>query len=148
MLTQNFPSKARNVGNVYRRLIWGTSLAMLVTTVANLGLYAAGGTLFPEVTAWPGASAGQIIGANVIYLLMAAVIFAVIIRFSLRPVRTYLVVATIGLLLSLVMPISAGFGYGPPNTPPADTATVIMLSLMHLLSFVISVPLFIRLALD
>ena len=38
------------------RLIGVSSLAILASSAANLGLYAAAGQGFPEVTAWPGAS--------------------------------------------------------------------------------------------
>jgi hypothetical protein len=125
------------------RLIWVTPLAVAAATLANLGLYAGAGILFPEVTAWSGAGPGQIVGANIVYLLIGAIVFAVIARLSSRPARHYLIVATIGLLLSLGLPISAGFG-----SPPAGAATVITLNLMHVVSFAISVPLFNRLALD
>lgn len=130
------------------RLLWITPLAITASTVANLGLYAAMGSLYPEVAAWTGASYAQIIGANFVYLIIGAVIFAVTSRRSARPVRNYWIVATIGLLISLVMPITAGMGFGPPNVPPAETMTVITLSLMHVLSYAISVPLFIRLGLE
>jgi hypothetical protein len=66
---------------------------------------------------------------------------AIIARLSSRPTRHYVIVATIGLLISLVLPVTAGMGYGPPGTPPAGIATVITLSLMHLVSYAISVPL-------
>jgi hypothetical protein len=59
-------------------------------------------------------------------------------------VRYYWIVATLGLALSLGLPISAGFSNGAPGTPPADLATVITLSLMHMVSYAISVPMFIR----
>ena len=132
----------------FSRLIWVTPLAMLAATAANLGLYAAAGLLNPEVSAWSGSGPGQIAGANFVYLLTGAIVFAIIARISSHPARHYLIVASIGLLLSLMLPISAGFGYGPPGTPPAGAATVITLSLMHVVSFAVSVPLFIRLALD
>jgi hypothetical protein len=132
----------------FSRLIWVTPLAMLAATAANLGLYAAAGILNPEVTAWPGAGPGQIAGANFVYLLIGAIVFAVIARLSSHPARDYLIAASIGLLLSLALPISAGFGYGAPGTPPAGAATVITLSLMHVVTFAISVPLFIRVVLD
>jgi len=117
---------------------------MALTTVANLGLYAAAGAIFPQVTAWPGAGIGQIIGANIVYLFIGTIVFALIVRFSSRPARHYWIVATIGLLLSLGLPIGAGFGYGAPGAPPADVATAVTLSLMHVISYAISVPLFIR----
>jgi hypothetical protein len=126
-----------------RRLIWVSPLAMLTATAANLGLYTAAGSVYPEVTAWPGAGPAQIVGANIVYLLLATIVFAVIARRSSRPARTYTIVATIALLLSLALPISAAFG-----TPPAGAATVVTLSLMHVMTYAISVPMFIRLALD
>jgi hypothetical protein len=130
------------------RLIWVSPLSMLAASAANLGLYAAAGRLFPEVAAWPGAGPGQIAGATFVYLLIGTIVFAVITRISTRPARHYWIVATIGLLLSMGLPISAGFGYGPPGTPTARAPTVLTLGLMHIVAFAISVPLFIRLALD
>lgn len=130
------------------QLIWVAPLAILTAAVANLGLYAAAGRLFPEVAAWSGAGPGQIVGANIVYLLLGTVVLAIIARMSSRPARHYLIAASIGLLISLVLPISAGFGYSAPGTPPAGAATVITLSLMHIVSYAISVFLFVRLALD
>ena len=123
------------------RLITVTLLAILAATAANIGLYYAAGILVPEVVAWPGASPAQIAGANVVYLLIGAVILAAISRLSSRPVHHYLIVASAGLLISLALPVSAGLGYGPPMTPPAGAATVLTLSLMHIASYTISVPL-------
>ena len=130
------------------RLAWVSPLALLAATTANLGLYRAAGSFFPEVTAWPGAGAAQIIGANAVYLLLGTIVCALIAWKSSRPAHHYLIVATIGLLLSLVLPISAGFGYGAPGMPIPGAATVVALSLMHILTFAISVPLTIRLALS
>ena len=144
----NTTSVRRAPKNVIGRLISVSLLAMLAATAADLGLYYAAGILFPEVTTWPGSGVGQIAGANGVYLLLGVVVFAATIRISPRPAHHYLILASIGLLLSLGLPISAGFGFGPPGTPAAGAATVITLSLMHIVSFVISVPLFIRMALD
>lgn len=146
MTTQiNTSRNQQVVSTSISQLLWVSPLAMLTSTVANLGLYAAAGNLYPEVTAWTGVSQAQIIGANIVYLLIGTVIFAVVSRRSQRPARNYWIVATVGLLLSLVMPITAGMGYGPPDVPPAEVATVMTLSLMHVLSYAISVPLFIHL---
>jgi hypothetical protein len=130
------------------KLIRTSSLAILASAVTNLGLYAAAGSLYPEVTSWSGAGPGQIIGANFVYLLMGTLVFYLIIRKSSNPARHYLIAASIGLLLSLALPISAGFGFGAPAGMPAGLATVITLCLMHIVSFAISVPMFIRLIKD
>jgi hypothetical protein len=126
--------------SVLKNLLWVTPLAMFAGAAANLGLYAAAGRLYPEVTAWSGAGPGQIVGANIVYLFIGTIVFALVARFSSRPARHYWIVATVGLLLSLGLPISV--------VPAAGVATAVTLSLMHVVSFAISVPLFIRLALD
>ena len=126
------------------KLLWAAPLAMVVSTVANLGLYKAAGAIFPQVTAWSGAGIGQIIGANIAYLFIGTIVFALIAKLSARPARNYSIVATVGLVLSFWLPISAGFGYGAPGVPAAAAATVVTLCLMHIISYAISVPLFIR----
>jgi hypothetical protein len=135
--TQSSPS-------ALRKLLWVSPLAIALTTAANLAFYTVAGAIFPQVTAWSGAGIGQIIGANIAYLFVGTIVFALIACFSSRPARHYWIVSTIGLLLSLALPISAGFGYGAPGALPADVATVVTLSLMHVVSYAISVPLFIR----
>jgi hypothetical protein len=45
-------------------------------------------------------------------------------------------------------PISLGFGPGLPGVAPADAVIGITLGLMHIISYAISVPIFIRMALD
>lgn len=146
--SERIPSATKRPGISVRRLVPVTLLAMLAATAANLVLYYAGGALFPAVTTWPGAGPGQIVGANSAYLFFGAVTLAVVARVASRPARHFLIVAVAGLLLSLALPISAGFGYGAPGASPADLVTIITLSLMHVVSFAISVPLFVRLTLD
>ncbi|MCO5204162.1 MAG: DUF6069 family protein [Anaerolineae bacterium] len=131
-----------------RKLLWVTPLAMGLSAAANLVLYAIAGAIAPEVTAWPGASVGQVVGATIVYLLMGTIALVLVARFSSRPVRTYWVVATIGLLLSLVMPVGAGMGYGAPGAPSAEMVTVITLSLMHVVTYAISVPMYTNLVLQ
>ena len=133
---------------LYGKLIRTSSLAILAASVTNLGLYTAAGSFYPQVTSWSGAGPGQIIGANFVYLLVGTLIFALIARKSSNPVRHYLIAASIGLLLSLALPISAGFGFGALGASPAGLPTVVTLSLMHIVSFAISVPMFIRLVLE
>ena len=128
------------------RLLWVSPLAMAIAGAVNLTLYFAAGNLVPEVTAWAGAGVGQIVGATIVYLIIGAVVLALINRVSSQPARHYTIVATIGLVLSLWLPISAGLGFGPPGTAAAGLATVVTLSLMHVVSYVVSLPLYVRLA--
>lgn len=134
--------------SLFSKLLRVSPLAMLASTVANLGIYAVAGRLSPAVSAWSGAGPGQIVGATVVYLLMGAIAAAAVARISQNPVRHFTVLATVGLLLSMALPIGALFGYGtPPGTPPAEVVTAITLGLMHIVSYAISLPLFNRLAL-
>lgn len=139
-----FTQHTQTAHSPLRKLLWVSPTAMAAATLANLGLYAAAGAVFPEVTAWTGAGVGQIIGANIAYLFIGTIVFALIARFSSQPARHYRMVATMGLVLSLGLPIAAGFGYAAPGAPAANLATVITLSLMHVIAYAISVPLFIR----
>lgn len=130
------------------RLLWASPLAMVTAIAANLGLYAVAGYLFPHVAAWTGTSPMHVIVATIVYLSLATLVFAVVRRFSPRPARHYLIVATVSLFFSLGPPISLGFGPGLPGVPPADPTIAITLGLMHVISYAISVPMFIRMALD
>ena len=142
------PLNTQTTGTVRGRLIWVSPLAMSTAIAANLGLYAVVGYLFPHVAAWPGTSPMHIVIATIVYLLLATLVFATVRRLSSRPARHYLIVAIVSLLLSMGPPISLGFGPGLPGVPPADATIAITLGLMHIISFAISVPMFIRLALD
>src|SRR6266540_1801609 len=101
--------------------------------------------LIPSVGQWPLAGPVQIIFGTLVYMLLGSLVFALVVRFSSRPVRTYWIVASIGLILSLALPISAGAGYVPPGQPVPDTATVITLSLMHMVAYAITLTMFTRL---
>lgn len=142
------PQNIQTTGTRRGRLIWASILAMSTAIAANLGLYAIVGDLFPHAAAWPGTSPTHIIVATIVYLLLATLVFAAVRRFSPRPGRHYLIVATISLIFSLGPPISLGFGPGLPGVPPADPIIGITLGLMHVISYAISVPMFISIALD
>jgi hypothetical protein len=142
------PLNMQTSGTVRGRLILVSALTMATATAANLGLYAVVGYLFPHVAAWPGTSAMHVIIATIVYLSLATLVFAAIRKFSSRPARHYRIIATISLLFSMGPPISLGFGPGLPGVPPADPIIGITLGLMHIISYAISVPMFIRMGLD
>jgi len=142
------PLNIQTSGTVRGRLIWASLLAMATVAAANLGLYAIAGYFFPHVAAWSGTSSTHVIVATIVYLTLATLVFAIVRRFSSRPARHYLIVATVSLLFSMGPPISLGFGPGLPGVPPADAVIGITLGLMHVISYAISVPIFIRMGLD
>jgi len=121
---------------------------MSTSIAANLALYAIVGYLFPHVASWSGTSPMHIVFATIVYLLVATLVFAAFRRFSPRPARHYMIIATFSLIFSMGPPISLGFGPGLPGVPPADAVIGITLGLMHVISYAISVPMFIRMTLD
>lgn len=138
-ITTNGNGNEQTTRGTLRSLLWVTPLAIAASAAASLALYAAAGALIPTVAAWPGAGPGQIIGATTAYLLIGAVVAVVVARLSGRPARTYRRVATVGLLLSLALPLGALSGATAPGAPPAGLATVVVLSLMHVVAYGVSV---------
>jgi len=149
MTTQTETSQYGRISNAIRgRLLLVSPLAMSTSIAANLALYAIVGYLFPHVASWSGTSPMHIVVATIVYLLVATLVFAAVRRFSPRPARHYMIIATLSLIFSMGPPISLGFGPGLPGVPPADAVIGITLGLMHVISYAISVPMFIRMTLD
>ncbi len=71
----------------------------------------------------------------------------VVVKFTRTPARWFGILTTIGVVASLALPVSAGLGEGTAAVPLPGVATVIALSAMHLLSYAIAVPMFLRLGL-
>ncbi len=80
---------------------------------------------------------GNVIFSTVLYLALGGVAFAIINRLSSRPVRIFLYVAAVALLLSFIQPFTLG-------DAPGDMVAVLLL--MHLLAAVIGVWVMTRVA--
>ncbi len=128
-----------------RKFLWVAPLTLVIAIVANEILYMLVAALIPTVGKWQGAGERQIVLGTLVYLILGSVVFALVVRFSSHPIRTYWIVATVALILSLALPLSAGAGFGPPGVPVPDTATVITLVLMHVVAYAITVSMFTRL---
>jgi hypothetical protein len=113
-------------------------LAIALSIVANLILYYVALAVAPSVGEFAMLGPINVVASTILYLIFAIGAFVLVNRFSSTPIRTYRIVATIALLLSLFPPIAAGQG-GIPNIAPASTATVITLILMHIISAAITV---------
>lgn len=134
-----------SLGGALKRLVWVLPVSVLVASMADVALYEVVGVLDPEVTGWQGAGPAQIVGANMVYLLMGAALLLILIKLTRNPARWFTVLATVGVLVSLVLPVFAGLGDGSEAVPAAGLSTVITLSMMHLVSYAIGVPLLLRL---
>src|SRR5688572_5269513 len=145
VLTQNTSDKI-----VLSKLIWVAPLAIAASIAANLAIYFVMHALFGVV--WqPMFTAAGVVGSTFAYLLLATIVFAIVARFSKRPVWLYQRIAIVALLLSFFAPISALMGMAAPPGIEATAApldTVITMLLTHIASYLISVNLFVRLARD
>lgn len=127
-----------------KRLTWLLPATLLSVSVADIALYEVAGVLDPDVTGWAGAGAAQIVGANAAYLFVAAAALLVLVKLTRAPARWFALLATVGVVASLALPVAAGLGEGTVAVPAPGLTTVIALSAMHLLSYAIAVPLFLR----
>ena len=124
------------------RLLWAASLAIVVVSLANLVVYFVADALLS--VAWePKFNAMLVVVGTIGALVIAAAIFAIVARFAKNPVKTYTMIATIGLLISFVTPVLALFGILGPSVAPLDT--VIVMILTHIIAFVVSTFIFTRL---
>ncbi len=128
-----------------RRFLWVAPLTYVVAVIANEIVYAIAAALVPGFSQWPMAGPAQIVSSTLIYLILGSIAFVLVVRFSSRPIRTYWMVATIALILSLTLPLSVGVGMAPPGVPIPNTATVVTLAVMHVVAYAITVSLFTRL---
>lgn len=133
--------------NVATRLIWVLPATVLSVSLADIALYEVAGVLDPDITGWAGAGAAQITGANAVYLSIAAIALLALVKLTRAPARWFAILATIGVVASLALPISAGLGEGTAAVPAPGVRTVIALSALHLVSYAIAVPMFLRLGL-
>ena len=116
-----------------------TVVAAIVAVVANLLLRAVAVAVFdipqPEfeplqVRAVVTSTAGGVIAAGVV--------FAVVARFARDPVRVFVIVAAVALVLSLWAPISLGIA-DPPENPGTDAGSIGTLIVMHVVAAAIAV---------
>ena len=121
------------------RIAGATVVAAVVAVVANLLLRAVAVAVFdipqPEfeplqVRAVVTSTAGGVIAAGVV--------FAIVARFARDPVRVFVIVAAVALVLSLWAPISLGIA-DPPENPGTDAGSIGTLIVMHVVAAAIAV---------
>jgi hypothetical protein len=112
-------------------------LAAVFSAIANALVLAIASSLFGPVVIPPDEAVtfGQVIAASVAGAVGAAVIFAVIGRFTRRPIRAFWGIAAVGLLLSFLPIALAGAAGSSAGT----------LALMHVVATAINVDLLTRL---
>ena len=126
----------------YRRLLWVAPLTAAVAAVANLALYFIADALgaFPDTVHRPNGQAlgsGPVIGVTIMGVVAAAIVFAVLGRFSARPIRLFRIIA----LVALVLSFAPAFGIAG-----AGAAYIGSLLLMHVIAALAAVGFFTALA--
>ena len=117
--------------------IWRVgALAIAATVVANLVVWAIAQVLLdisddfvPLATPWPAAIFSGL------YLAVGVGVFALLNRFTSRPITWFWRIAVVALLLSFLSPLSARGQDG------SSTAALLTLEVMHVVAFAIFVPL-------
>jgi hypothetical protein len=128
-------------------LLWAAPAAILLAAAANSVIYLIADAV--SGVAWePLFTLTGVIGSTAVYLVIAAVVYAVVARFARRPIWLYRRVALVALLLSFLPPISALLGMAAPPGVDAVAAppdTFFTMLVMHVVAYAISVPVFTRL---
>ncbi len=123
------------------KLWWAIPLAMFFGTATNVVFYyfvtilLGEPLLFPEQFPPPETSplhVTDVIIFSFIFSLGAGLVFTLMAAFSRRPVRTYLVISTITLLLSFVLPLSI-------PSPPVTMQAKLTLVAMHVIGAIVVV---------
>ena len=71
-------------------------------------------------------------------VVAAGVVFAIVARFARDPVRVFVIIAAVALVLSLWAPISLGLA-DPPENPGTDAGSIGTLIVMHVVAAAIAV---------
>jgi Family of unknown function (DUF6069) len=75
--------------------------------------------------------------------IAAGIVWALIVRFTRDPVRTFRIVAAVAVVVSLAAPLQVGLA-DPPDYPGTDAGSVGTLIVMHLVTAAICVAVFTR----
>jgi hypothetical protein len=122
----------------FGRLLWVGPLAVLAAVIANVLVSITAVALLGISPEFDPLHVGPVIGFTVVGVLGAVIVFALIARFSRRPVCLFRRIALVVLLLSFVPDLSLLYA-----SPYAGTTvqSVIVLMLMHVVAWLISVGL-------
>ncbi len=117
----------------FKRLLWATPLAAVAAAVGNEVVYFVASALGPMPQDFVVQGSGPITLAPVVLSSLigaagAAVIFAVVVLLSRRPIWTFRIVAVVALVLSFVTPLTI---------PGAPLSLIMTLELMHVVAAVI-----------
>ena len=126
------------------RLWWVTLLTIVAASVANLVVYLLAIALFEGPRRFALLTPILIVVSTAVGVGAAAIVYALIGRFSKRPISVFRIVAVVALVLSFASPISAAYAFPPSDAP--DVITVVFLLAMHVVAAIITIGLFTTMA--
>jgi hypothetical protein len=124
-------------------LIARAALAAVAAVVVNVLVRALAIAVFDIPEAFEHLALRAVIVSTLVGVIAAALVFAIVKRRAVNPVRTFTIIAVVALVLSLAAPLSVGL-QDPPEYPGTDAAAVGTLMLMHVLTAAIVVLVFTR----
>jgi hypothetical protein len=118
------------------------AFAAIGAAVANLIVYFVGTILVSDLSSFPVLNVVSVMASSVVGAVAGTGVFALLARFSQRPVTIFRIVAVVVALLSLGGPINAGQGMAAPPLPGvepgailvASPGTVVLMIVMHIVA--------------
>jgi len=128
-----------------RKLLWPAPLAVLLAATVNLALYIIASALFPESAAAAKGVANEFstVVATIVYWIIGLILFAVLARFSKKPITHFIYLAIFALLVSLTFPFMAAQGELPDGVR-LDLTMILVLEVMHIIAAAVATPLILR----
>ena len=131
---QNSPIHNRHIA--WSRLLWVAPLTALAAAAANVLVYLVATAMraIPSDFVIPGPGTpltlGMVVGSTVVPALVAGIVLGLLERFTKRPVRNFVVLSGVLLVLSFVTPLTI---------PGAPFSMVVAMELMHVVAAVVIV---------
>jgi hypothetical protein len=121
-----------------KRLLWAgplTALAAALGTILVREIGVVAGVIPADVQILQEPAVAL---STIAFVLLGTLVFAAIIRFAKRPLRTWQVAAVAALILSMFNPIAAGAGWVPVGVT-LGVAAVVTMMLMHAVAGAITI---------
>ena len=128
----------------FGRLWWVTLLAIAAASAANILVYFIAIALFDGPRQFVMLAPTSIVVSTAVFLIVAAIVYALVGRFTRQPVQTFRKLSVVALLLSFLAPIGTALSMPPAEAP--DATTIVVLIVMHVVAAIITVGLFTALA--
>jgi cytochrome b561 len=135
-------SLTQPVKQVDKSKIWKTGLlAIVASVVANLIAFFILGAILdlPTPTEFPPLSAGAIGFLTAVFTFIGVVVFALLVRFTGKPIRNFWIVATIAFVLSIIPNITSAMNpaAAPFPFPVSSSLGFWVLIVFHVIAYLV-----------